>query len=341
MNLSLPARVVSYGHPPCSPRWSRAAFSAIEIERGIVREEILEDLDDEGRQIDADNLVALADLRRAPAGLHHHRLAGAARHLRPRDVASATTPVTTPRPTRSSASRERSIPTSAFASRRKHFAALPRGDQVAGVSAAAPSAKKPRLKHVSEHVEPDHASRRLPRPFRAPSACEPALEMLLRVLDDGMSTRLYERICDTKGLCYDVGALYESYEDDGVFDVAAEAQHERVLDVAAEIFAVLRELAEEGPSQAEVDRAKQRHHWQTQAMLDDSDALAGYYALAALSKLVPTPGDRYEQLAAVTQADVRSAAERVFRRQQMGLVTVGGLTAAQQGTLREMVAQFP
>src|SRR2546423_9295559 len=32
-------------------------LSAIEIERGIVREEILEDLDDEGRQIDADNLV--------------------------------------------------------------------------------------------------------------------------------------------------------------------------------------------------------------------------------------------------------------------------------------------
>ena len=63
--------------------------------------------------------------------------------------------------------------------------------------------------------------------------------MLLRVLDDGMSTRLYERICDDKGLCYDVGALYESYEDDGVFDVAAEAQHERVVEVAREIARLL------------------------------------------------------------------------------------------------------
>src|SRR3984885_4191451 len=32
------------------------AFRDIDIERGIVAEEILEDLDDEGRQVDADNL---------------------------------------------------------------------------------------------------------------------------------------------------------------------------------------------------------------------------------------------------------------------------------------------
>ena len=76
-------------------------------------------------------------------------------------------------------------------------------------------------------------------------------------------------------------------------------------------------------------------------MLDDPEALAGYLRARGSVEAGPTPGDRHEQLAAVTQADVRSAAERVFRRQQMGLVTVGGLTQAQQGTLREMVAQFP
>ena len=49
----------------------------------------------------------------------------------------------------------------------------------------------------------------------------PALDMLLRVIDDGMSTRLYHRLCDARGLCYDVSAGYDPYEDDGVVDVAA------------------------------------------------------------------------------------------------------------------------
>jgi predicted Zn-dependent peptidase len=171
-------------------------------------------------------------------------------------------------------------------------------------------------------------------------AREPALEMLLRVLDDGMSTRLYERICDTKGLCYDVGALYESYEDDGVFDVAAEVQHERVLEVATEIFAVLKDLSDKGPTAAELERAKARQLWQTKAMLDDVEGLAGFYALAALSNLAPTPGERHAELTAVTPREVRDVADAVFRPDRLSVVTVGSLTEAEQESLAGIVRRF-
>ena len=67
-----------------------------------------------------------------------------------------------------------------------------------------------------------------------------SVEMLMRVLDDGMSTRLYERICDRLGLCYDVSGMFEAYEDDGVLDIAAGVQHERAIQVTREIFAGLR-----------------------------------------------------------------------------------------------------
>jgi len=165
--------------------------------------------------------------------------------------------------------------------------------------------------------------------------------MLLRVLDDGMSTRLYERICDAKGLCYDVGALYESYEDDGVFDVAAEVQHERVVDVAREIARLLEELAAEGPTAAELDRAKARNLWQTKALLDDPDGIGGHYALSALLQLARTPGDRHEQLMQVTPDAVRRAAEDVFCAEGLSLVTVGSLSAAQERALSAVAESFP
>jgi predicted Zn-dependent peptidase len=199
---------------------------------------------------------------------------------------------------------------------------------------------RPRLLHV-----PNVSSQTTLRiAFRAMSdhdPREPALEMLLRVLDDGMSTRLYERICDDKGLCYDVGALYESYEDDGVFDVAAEVQHERVVDVTREIARLLEDLASKGPTSAELDRAKARNSWQTQGLLDDPDGLAGYYALSALSRLAPTPGKRHEQLLQVTPGDVRKVAAEVFRADRVSLVTVGTLSAAQERALTAVVESFP
>jgi predicted Zn-dependent peptidase len=55
-SLSLPPESVADASALFGEVLSQPAFLDIDIERGIVLEEILEDLDDEGRQIDADNL---------------------------------------------------------------------------------------------------------------------------------------------------------------------------------------------------------------------------------------------------------------------------------------------
>ena len=338
MSLGLPPESLARATAIFAEVVTEPRFSAIEIERGIVREEILEDLDDEGRQIDADNLVRelvygahplgftitgsldhLAQFDRAMLRRHH------ARHYTAENAVLCFSGAVRPAP--------------CFRLAQKHFAGLPRGKRIVAAPATLDQGR-PRLLHV-----PNVSSQTTLRiAFRAMSdhdPREPALEMLLRVLDDGMSTRLYERICDDKGLCYDVGALYESYEDDGVFDVAAEVQHERVVDVTREIARLLEDLASKGPTSAELDRAKARNSWQTQGLLDDPDGLAAYYALSALSRLAPTPGKRHEQLLQVTTGDVRKVAAEVFRADRVSLVTVGTLSAAQERALTAVVESFP
>jgi predicted Zn-dependent peptidase len=337
MNLAMPpdslgAAFATFAEVVKAPR-----FSAIEIERGIVREEILEDLDEEGRQIDADNLVrdlvygshplgftitgSLAQLDRFDRAMlrRHH-----ARHYTANNAVLCFA---------GAVDEDR-----CFRLARKYFS-----DMKAGKRASPPAPPEPQEAPRTKHVPNVSSQTTLRLAFRAIAdndPREPALEMLLRVLDDGMSTRLYERICDSKGLCYDVGALYESYEDDGVFDVAAEVQHERAVDVAREIASVLCDLVDHGPTPVELARAQQRHRWQTQAMLDDVDSLGAYYALAALSDLAPTPAARHEQLAAVTPQEVRDVAGAVFRGERMSLVSVGNLTDAQEGDLRGIIGQF-
>src|SRR3984885_7614415 len=55
-SLSLPAESLGQACALFGEVLSQPAFLDIDIERGIVLEEILEDLDDEGRQVDPDNL---------------------------------------------------------------------------------------------------------------------------------------------------------------------------------------------------------------------------------------------------------------------------------------------
>jgi predicted Zn-dependent peptidase len=329
---SLPRATALFAEVVQDPR-----FSAIEIERGIVREEILEDLDDEGRQIDADNLVRGLVYGDHPLGF---TITGTLEHLARFDRAMLR------RHHARHYAAENAVlcfagavkPDACFRLARTHFGRMQRGQRV-GAKPPTFAQKKPRVRHVP-NVSSQTTLRLAFRAVADRDPREPALEMLLRVLDDGMSTRLYERICDNKGLCYDVGALYESYEDDGVFDVAAEVQHERVTEVAEEIFTVLKELSEDGPTAAELERAKARQLWQTKAMLDDSEALAGFYALAALSRLAPTPGDRQAELAAVTADQVRDVADTVFRPERLSLVSVGSLSEEEQAALVGIVKRF-
>ncbi len=337
MSLSLPPESLARATAIFAEVVAEPRFSAIEIERGIVREEILEDLDEDGRQIDADNLVRELVFGKHPLGF---TITGSIEHLLRFDR-----PMLRRHHARHYTAANAVLcfsgavkPDVCFRLAQKHFAGLRRGNRVLA-EPPTQEQRKPRLLHVP-NVSSQTTLRLAFRAISDHDAREPALEMLLRVLDDGMSTRLYERICDDKGLCYDVGALYESYEDDGVFDVAAEVQHERVDEVAREIARILGELADKGPSSAELDRAKARNLWQTQALLDDPDGIASYYALSALSHLAPTPGERHDQLMQVTPAAVRTVAQEVFRSERLSLVTVGSLSAAQERALDAVAGSF-
>lgn len=313
-------------------------FSDLEVERGIVREEILEDLDDEGRDVDADNISRALIYDTHPLGMtitgglstldRFDDAALRAHHARHYTAANAVLCV---------AGRIGDLDACARAAE-AHFGAMPVGSRVPAEPPPR-TQKKPRFRFV----ENQSSQTDLRIAFRTPSErdpMEPAVEMLLRMLDDGMSTRLYERICDRLGLCYDVSGMFEVYEDDGVIDVAAGVQHGRATVVVKEIFSLLRELAEQGPTDDEMKKAIDRHEWSVDAMEDDAEATAGFYGLAALADIARSPAARHEELARVKAADVREAARTVFRPDRLSVVAVGLLSNAEQQKLDRAVRAF-
>src|SRR6185312_6784535 len=113
----------------------------------------------------------------------------------------------------------------------------------------------------------------------------------------------YHRICDDKGLCYDVSANYDGYEDDGIIDFAAGVQHARVAQVTREILAMIEELAKDGPTDDELAKARRRHAWDTGALIDSAEDAAGFFGGGLLFERFEDLDERRESLARVTREE--------------------------------------
>ncbi len=305
-------------------------FTDIQLEKGIVREELLESYDGRGRLVDGPSILRKLCFGRHPLGMpiagtkatlsrfdRRHLLGFHRRHYVGEGlVLTLAGPVDAERLLR-------------LAERR--FRGLPRGLAVAG--SPPPPQQKPEFAYV-----PDSGSQTwLGLAFRAPGereADEPATELLLRILDDGNATRLYRALSDERGLCYDVSAMFESYADVGVVEIAAECAHASSPRVLTETINVLTELTLRGPSERELDRAKARLHWQMLELYDMPTELAAFVGQGTLSGVASTPDARMSEVLAVTGERVRQAAERIFCAQHSSLVVVGKLDQAAQAKLK-------
>ncbi len=310
------------------------SFFDIEVEKGIVCEEILEDLDDEGRQIDADNLSRELIYPTHPLG---YTITGDETRVR-----SFTDAMCRAHHAKHYVAKNGVLafagavdPDRAMELAIRDFGALPAGDVTVG-QAPVHSQKKPRLKIV-ENVSSQTELRVCLRAMGENVKERPAIEMLLRLIDDGMSTRLYHRICDDKGLCYDVSAGYDGYEDDGVIDFAAGVQHSRVSVVTNEILKMLEELAERGPEEDELDKAKRRHAWDLTALADSAEDAAGFFAGGFLFDRFESIEGRRESLAKVTREDVRDVARQIARPERLSVVAVGLLENGEDRRLTDTV----
>ena len=310
------------------------SFPDLDIEKGIVCEEILEDLDDEGRQVDADNLSRALIYPTHPLG---YTITGDEARVR-----SFTVPMLREHHDRHYVASGSVLvvagavePERAEALAARAFGAMPRG---ARVPTAAPThaQKRARLKVVpnaSSQTELRVCLRAIPETDPA----QGALDVLMRVIDDGMSTRLYHRICDAQGLCYDVSAGYDGYEDDGVVDFAAGVQHARTARVTSEILGLVEELAREGPTDDELDKVKRRVAWELSAVRDAPEDLATFFGMAGLLGEEDSPGAREARVRAVTKDDVVAVARRIARPERLNVVAVGMLEKDDEAKLGDVV----
>ncbi len=312
-------------------------FSDIELERTLILEEINEDYDEQGVEINADDIARGIAFENHPLG---QRIIGPKANVERFSIVDVQRHFDTFYGARN-ANLCVAGPVSHGAvveAAERALSGMASGTRVE-VPAAPPHATGPRLRHV-----PDAGSQTsLAILFRAVPELDPAylaLVALLRVLDDGMSTRLHYTLADQKGLAYSIHAAIEPLADTALFEIAGATANAKVPSLVRELLLLLDGLRQGQVTDDELAKARVRYRYETLASIDDAAAMASWFGGTALYYPPQPLSERLAAMSKVNRDEVVAVAGRVLAPDHLVLAAVGTLSRARLGELRQVVTDW-
>ncbi len=298
----------------------RPLFREMDVEREVILEEILDEVDATGRDIDSDNLVKRIAFAGHGLGL---KIAGTAETIRGIDLRAVRRHharfYTGENLVLCVAGPVREAQVRALAE--EHFGALPRGRR----SRDARPPPWPRGP-VLEHVTHDDAQSEFSLAFPCPPEQHPDYPIhlcLRRVLDDGLSSRLPFEVVERRGLAYALHAGIDTFADAGMLVVDGACAPAKVSRVVEEVARVLARLVEEPVPGEELLRVQRRHRMTLAFSLDSAAELAGWYGSGEVMAAPEGFEERCRRVERVTPADLQRVASETFRKDRLVAVVVG------------------
>jgi predicted Zn-dependent peptidase len=335
--IPLSARDIPRGLAILGDLFSTPQFRDIDLERQIILEEILEDLDDKGRNVNVDDLSRsiawdahplgytitgpLKNVRRfreSDVRRHFARFYGAANM-----VLCVAGPLSHKRVTEAA---------------RTAFANVPKGTR-RRPEAPRPAGPGPRFRSVYN----ESAQAQVQLVFHALPETDPdyqALRAMVRVLDDGMSTPLHYQICDQKGLAYSVAGSLHSYHDAALLEIDAACAHPKLPELVIEALAILKRFRDEPVAPDELAKAKHRFLNDLESCYDDLDSLCGWFGGTELFYRPRSQEQRARELERVKPEHIRRVARRVIRPENLNVAVVGSMDAALTRKVSKIVRDF-
>ena len=220
----------------------------------------------------------------------------------------------------------------------KHLGELPAGELVATVSPSfAQSA--PLYKFI-----PDSGSQTSVNVlFRAVPELDPdyvAAIALVRALDDGMSTPLHYQLCDQLGLAYSIQAGLDPLHDVALVDISASTANANVAALLDRLLALVASFRDQPVSGADLAKLKRRYRYELVSAADDANAMAGWFGGTGLYYPPPSFTERIRAVDALTAADLCRVAKRIIQPDRLAVAVVGSLTRARQAEVRATVNGF-
>lgn len=315
----------------CSPR-----FDDIDIERRIILEEMLDALDERGQVIDIDSLSHQLHFGRHGLG---QSIEGPRKNVRKFNIDHLIS------------HREKFYGTKnmllciagsfdvhdSLEAAKVSFSSL-----IAGVRSTdnmPPSVQSSAFK--SKHTDDPQTRIRLSFRTVAENHLDfPALAILRRLLDGGLSARLQTEIVEKRGLVYEIGADLLTYSDTGTFDIEFAAAHRNVSPALTTLIDILNALKDTHVTNEELSRVQQRLKLQLEMGLDSIYDMIQYFGVDHLFGLASSPNERLKLLSSVDAKQILAVAQKHLSGDSLTTVAVGGAKPKEMALIRKTLEKF-
>lgn len=153
-----------------------------------------------------------------------------------------------------------------------------------------------------------------------------AANLLVGILGDGNSSRLWQSVREKHGLAYSVGASANSFQDCGIFSIYAGTSPEKLAEVIDLSIKELHKIKNKGVSEDELSLAKEQLTASILLGLEDSAARAGNLAQQEIifGRQISVE-ETLQKLQSVTAEEIRQIARDFFQTDKLALAALGNL----------------
>jgi predicted Zn-dependent peptidase len=150
------------------------------------------------------------------------------------------------------------------------------------------------------------------------------LFVLNALLGGTMSSRLFQKVREERGLAYSVYSAVNAFRDAGILMIYAGTSPDKADEVLDLVAGELRELRESGPTDREVEVAKEHLKGSLMLSLESTSSRMSNLARQYIYHGRTFPmSETLRRLERVTRADVHRAARDVLRHRNPALALVG------------------
>lgn len=147
--------------------------------------------------------------------------------------------------------------------------------------------------------------------------------LISRLFDDGVSSRLQKVLREEQGLAYSVECRATSLADIGTIDFDVTVRPEKVSAIVQVIFGEIKKFSASGVGQDELNHVKKRYMYDLALELDEPGKQVSRYGFSELYSKVITLEEERDIVESITLEDIHRVAGSVFKARNLNVVLVG------------------
>lgn len=315
----------------------RPTLPGLEIEKRIITEEALEDINERGEEINPHNLASQLLWPGHPLGTPTIGYLETIENFTIKDFREHLANYYTPRNTVLAVAGDIRAEV-AFQACEEFFGAW-RGPEVPAPIPPGNSQTAPQTMYVEDSDSQVHLHLAF-RGFARPDRRIMTTRLLRRILCGSGCSRLNLTLRENLGIVYSVDATISAYEETGSFAIELSTAPENLSRAVAEVLRETIRMAHLPPEPDEVRRVKTGYFYDLDYSRDSSYEMQVRYGWGELMELVRTIEEDQTEAAAIDGEAIRTAAAALFAPHNLNLVAVGPLKAGIRKNVEKIVMDY-